>query len=62
VVDSELSIIKKSVVYTNTTDYKISKVLVTKSNLECLVSQSEEDTKLVCTNPEGKKYFAITIL
>jgi len=51
VVDSELSIIKKSVVYTNTTDYKISKVLVTKSNLECLVSQWEEDTKLVCTNP-----------
>ncbi|MGN6341336.1 MAG: hypothetical protein ACTHML_10255 [Ginsengibacter sp.] len=55
VVDGELNIIKKSVIHTNTTDYKISKVLITKNNLECLVLQSEEDTKLVCVNAEGKK-------
>lgn len=55
VVDRELNIIKKSVVHTNTTDFKISKVLLTKDNLQCLVLHSEEDTKLVCINPEGKK-------
>jgi len=55
VVDSELNMIKKSVVHTNTTDFKITKAALTKDNLECLVLQSEEDTKLVCINPGGKK-------
>jgi hypothetical protein len=55
VVDGELNIIKKSVIHTNTTDFKISKALLTNDNLECLVLKSEADTKLVCINPEGKK-------
>ncbi|RNI40115.1 hypothetical protein EFY79_02125 [Hanamia caeni] len=55
VVDGELNIIKKSVIHTNTADFKISKALLTNDNLECLVLQSERDTKLVCINPEGKK-------
>jgi hypothetical protein len=55
VVDGELNIIKKSVVHTNTTDFKISKVLLTKDNLQCLVLQSDEETKLVSINPEGGK-------
>jgi hypothetical protein len=55
VVDGELNMITKSVVHTNTTDFKISKALLTKDNLECLVLQSDEDTKLACINPEGKK-------
>lgn len=55
VVDGELNVLKKAVVHTNTTDFKITKAVLTKENVECLVLQSEEDTKLVCINPEGKK-------
>jgi hypothetical protein len=55
VIDDQLNIIKKSVVHTNTTDFEISKVVLTNDNLECLILRSEEETKLVCINPEGKK-------
>jgi hypothetical protein len=56
VLDDQLNILKKSTVPINTVEFYITSAVVTDDNLECLVlSHEEQETKIVCISPEGKK-------
>jgi len=55
VVDNDLNILKQTVVHTNTSGFDISSAVLTYDNVVCLVLDSEEETKMVCTNADGRK-------
>jgi hypothetical protein len=55
VADNDLNIVKQTVVHTNTTGFDISSAVLTNDNIECLVLSSEQETRVLCINAEGKK-------
>jgi len=55
VVDADLNIVRQDLLHTNTTGFDISSAVLTNDGLECLVLESDHETKIVCNNAEGKK-------
>jgi hypothetical protein len=55
VADNDLNILKQTVVHTNTTGFDISSAILTNDNIECLILSSQDETKVVCLNAEGRK-------
>jgi len=55
VADSDLNIVKQTVVHTNTDGFTISSSVLTNDNLECLILSSDQQIKAVCVSADGKK-------
>ena len=55
VIDNNLKVLKQTVLHTNTAGFEISSAVLTNDNLECMILASDQETKLVCNSPDGKK-------
>jgi len=55
VADNDLNIVKQTVTHTNTDGFSITSAVLTNENVECVILDSEQETRVVCINAEGKK-------
>ena len=55
VLDNDLNILKQSVLRSNTSGFTISSAVLTNDKMECLVLQSDQETKIICNSIDGKK-------
>ncbi len=55
VADDSLSIVKQTNVSIPNSEFQISSAVLTADNLECMVLDSEHETKIVYISPDGKK-------
>jgi hypothetical protein len=55
VADSNLNIVKQTVVHTSNDGFSISRAVLTNDNVECYILSSVEETKAVWVSADGKK-------
>lgn len=55
VMDNGLNIVHQTTIHTNASDLDISSGILTSGDVECLILESAEETRVVCIGPDGKK-------
>ncbi len=54
IIDNNLNILKQGSIHTDNTGYDITSAILTNDNLECIVLDSQNHAKLVCSSVDGK--------
>ncbi len=55
VIDNSLNILKQTIVHSPIDGFHVSSAVLTNDNLECFVLASDQETKIICVGPDGKK-------
>jgi len=55
VIDNELHILKQSDLHTSTADFTVTSAVLTNDNIECIVMDSEDGTKVIANSADKRK-------
>jgi hypothetical protein len=55
VVDDNLNVVHQTTLHTTATEFHTPSAVLTNDDVECLILESKEETRVICISPDGKK-------